>query len=95
MAARSTHFAGVLRRLREGAGLTLSALARKSGVTKQALSKLERGMNGATWDTVQRLALALGVDYLAFADPAVTVPRPRRMTADRRPVSTRGPGLPW
>jgi XRE family transcriptional regulator, regulator of sulfur utilization len=78
MAARSTHFAGVLRRLREGAGLTLSALARKSGVTKQALSKLERGVNGPTWDTVQRLALALDVDCLAFADQAVTVPRPAR-----------------
>mgnify|MGYP004593326195 FL=1 len=46
------------------AGLTQEELAMKSGVKLSTLQKLERGvnsMNGATAETVLRLARALGV----------------------------------
>jgi transcriptional regulator with XRE-family HTH domain len=60
-------FAVRLRRLRETAGLTTYALAKKCGLTKQTLYRLELGDNEPTWQTVQLLA----VDCNAFVDPNV------------------------
>src|SRR5262245_21398525 len=62
-----THvFAERLRQLREKAGLSQYALSQLSGLTKQALSRLELGEREPTWDTVQQLAAALGVSTEAF-----------------------------
>jgi transcriptional regulator with XRE-family HTH domain len=83
-------FAAQLTRLREDAGLTQYALAKKSGLTKQAISRLEMGTRDPGWETVQRLALALGVDYGAFADPAVRLPEagePRRRGRPRKTLA--------
>jgi transcriptional regulator with XRE-family HTH domain len=68
------YFAARLKGLREKAGLGQSALARKVGLSRQAVSQLEKGDHAPCWLTVQRLALALGVDYAEFADPDVTLP---------------------
>ncbi len=76
-------FADRLRGLREKAGLTTYALAKKCGLTKQALYRLEQGSNEPTWQTVQLLAAALGVDCTAFVDPAVQPP-------DAEPAKLRG-----
>jgi DNA-binding XRE family transcriptional regulator len=65
-------FARRLRTLREQAGLTQSALAEKSGLSVQAISALENETRAPKWETVQRLALALGVDEKEFKD---TLPR--------------------
>ncbi len=70
----TTSFAERLRGLREGAGLSQYALAKKSGLTKQALSRLELGEREPTWQTVQLLAAALGVDCTSFVDPNLTPP---------------------
>jgi transcriptional regulator with XRE-family HTH domain len=59
--------------LRES-GLTMYALAKRSGVSKQNMSKLAAGRREPTWETVQRLALALGVSCDAFRDPELTLP---------------------
>lgn len=67
-------FAGRLRELREAAELSQYALARRSGVSKQMLSKLELGEREPSWVTVQKLAAALGVDCTEFNDPGLTVP---------------------
>lgn len=67
-------FATKLKQLREQAGLSMYALAKQSGVSKQALSRLELGINEPAWETVQRLALALGVDCRSFTDPGIQVP---------------------
>jgi transcriptional regulator with XRE-family HTH domain len=67
-------FAGRLRELRESAGLTTYALAKKCGLTKQALYRLESGSNEPTWQTVQLLAAGLGVDCTAFVDPSLQTP---------------------
>src|SRR5262245_36686152 len=69
-----SHFAEKLRERREFAGLSQYALAKLSGLTKQALSRLEMGEREPTWNTVQRLAAALGVDCRAFMDPNLTLP---------------------
>ena len=67
-------FADRLRDLRTERGLSQYALARKSGLTKQAVSRLELGDREPTWQTVQLLTQALGVDCRAFVDPLVSAP---------------------
>jgi transcriptional regulator with XRE-family HTH domain len=59
-------FARRLRELREVAGLTQTQLALKAGMHRQGIAKLETGVREPTWDTVQKLARALGVDCTAF-----------------------------
>jgi DNA-binding XRE family transcriptional regulator len=62
------------------------ALAQQAGLSKQAISKLEKGEREPTWTTVQRLAMVLGQDYQAFADPGIKLLLPD--------VKARGRGRP-
>jgi transcriptional regulator with XRE-family HTH domain len=80
-------FADRLRALRQQAALSQYALAKRSGLSKQALSQLERGESSPTWETVQLLAAVLGVTCQEFVDqnlkPPAEVPsrplgRPRK-----------------
>ncbi|MEA2449524.1 MAG: hypothetical protein QOG63_1456 [Thermoleophilaceae bacterium] len=68
-----------LRRLRVAGRLSLSELARATGVGKATLSAVENGRGNPTVETLSALADALGVpvvDLLAVPDPApVTVVR--------------------
>jgi transcriptional regulator with XRE-family HTH domain len=91
MSERAKSFAHRLRKLREVAGLSQYSLAKASGLSKQAISRLELGDNKPTWETVQLLSAALGVDCRQFADPSVKPPpavegrprgRPRKASAD-------------
>jgi transcriptional regulator with XRE-family HTH domain len=72
---RRSAFARRLQAARRAAGLSMFALGKLSGLTRQALSRLERGEREPTWHTVQLLAGALGVSCEAFLDPAVRPPR--------------------
>jgi tetratricopeptide (TPR) repeat protein/transcriptional regulator with XRE-family HTH domain len=59
-------FGGLLRRLRDEAGLTQDELAGAAGVSQRAISDLERGINAtARKDTAVLLAGALGLDGTA------------------------------
>jgi tetratricopeptide (TPR) repeat protein/transcriptional regulator with XRE-family HTH domain len=61
-------FGGLLRRLREDAGLTQDELAEAARVSQRAISDLERGINAtARKDTAVLLAGALGLDGPARA----------------------------
>jgi transcriptional regulator with XRE-family HTH domain len=71
-----------LRWLRLSASLSLDELAQRAGLTRAALSALEIGKHRPLRETVQRLALALGVDYAAFADASITL-------TERLPVPVR------
>jgi transcriptional regulator with XRE-family HTH domain len=56
-------FGGLLRRLRDEAGLTQDELAEAARVSQRAISDLERGVNAsARKDTAVLLAGALGLD---------------------------------
>jgi transcriptional regulator with XRE-family HTH domain len=85
MPRRGWSFAKRLRELREAATLSQYALAQRSGLTKQALSRLELGEREPTWETVQRLALALGVDCGQFRDPGLVLPEPKPQGKPGRP----------
>src|SRR5580698_10068245 len=67
-------FAEKLKTIREQKGLSQYALAKLSWLSKQALSRLEIGGSEPSWETVQRIATALGVDCTAFADPRIELP---------------------
>lgn len=67
-------FAARLTQLRGSAGLSQYELARRAGLTRQTLSRLEMGQSVPTWPTVQLLAAALGVDCTAFASPSLQAP---------------------
>jgi transcriptional regulator with XRE-family HTH domain len=94
MPTRPPTFADRLRACRQGKALSQYALAKRSGLTKQALSRLELGQRDPTWTTVQLLAAALGVSCEAFTVPVelpVVVPaRPGRPPrAEARPAARR------
>lgn len=62
--------AGNLRRLRSAAGLSLAALAERSGVAKGTISELERGYGNPTIETLFALAYALDATLADFvSDP--------------------------
>ena len=78
-------FAGRLRELREAAGLSQYELARRTGLSKQTLSVLEKGGRDPSWTTVRLLAHALGVAVTAFEVGPLPLP-------ESRPAGPRGRG---
>jgi transcriptional regulator with XRE-family HTH domain len=73
-----------LRALRGRLGLTLDALAERSGVSKAMLSKIERGATNPTVNVASRVARGLGVSLAELAGveerrPALVVPAARRL----------------
>jgi transcriptional regulator with XRE-family HTH domain len=79
-------FAELLRRQREKAGLTQYALAKLSGLSRATLSALELGTREPSWETVQRLAAALKVDYEMFQYPGLELPEVELRKPGRPPV---------
>jgi len=57
-----------VRELRTAAGLSLDALAAKSGVSRSMISLIERGESSATAVVLDKLAVALGVTLAALFD---------------------------
>lgn len=64
----ATGFGPRLRALRLAAGLTQKQLADRVGMHYQNLARLERGTRGPSWETVLKLADALGVSTEEFRD---------------------------
>ena len=60
-------------------------------IGRQAVSHLELGQREPGWQTVQLLALALGVDCNEFRDPAIRLPRPAAPRPRGRPARARPP----
>lgn len=59
----------ILARLRTAAGLSIPDLARESGLSDDVLRQYESGARRPTWDSVQKLAAALGVPTDTFREP--------------------------
>src|SRR5687767_2117678 len=72
--------AGRLRRLRASRGLTLDALAERSGVSRSMISLIERGESSPTAVLLDRLATGLGVLLASLFD----APRPAADPVARR-----------
>jgi transcriptional regulator with XRE-family HTH domain len=77
-----------LRELRDGQGLTLAALAERSGVSKSQISLIERGESSATATVLDKLSAALGVTVASLFEQAPgDAPSPVSRRADQ-PVWT-------
>lgn len=64
----SGDFAGRLTAIRESASLSIPDLARKSGLSDDAIRRYESGDRSPSWVNVQLLAKALGVPTDTFRD---------------------------
>jgi transcriptional regulator with XRE-family HTH domain len=76
-------------------------LAKRTGLTRQTLSRLEMGESVPSWPTVQLIATALGVDCREFVDPGLKPPeetsakprgRPRNGTSAEPQAAKKGKG---
>lgn len=56
-----------VRELRRKRGVTQEALARDAELTTATLSLIERGEANPTWDTLKKIAAALGVSVAELA----------------------------
>jgi transcriptional regulator with XRE-family HTH domain len=70
--AFSVDVAARLRELREGQGMSMRALAQRSGLSANALSMIERGRASPSVSTLTKLATALGVSVTEFFGQAQT-----------------------
>lgn len=66
----NARIAARVRELRAGLGLSLEALAARSGVSRSALSLIERAETSPTATVLDRLAAGLGVTLSALFEPA-------------------------
>ena len=68
---KAVKFGKRLTELRVLANLSIYALAKKSGVSHQAITRLEKGRGDPNWTTATELAKALGVSVSAFEAESV------------------------
>lgn len=79
-----------LKALRKQHRLTLAMLSKRTGYSASALSKMENGRLGLTYDKLTRLAVALEVDMSTlFTDD---VPADEPQAAGRRSIARKGVG---
>jgi transcriptional regulator with XRE-family HTH domain len=76
-----------LRELRDAEGLSLAALAERSGVSKSNISLIERGESSATATVLDKLSAALGVTVASLFEQPADSPSPLSRFADQ-PVWT-------
>jgi|SRR5581483_1503084 len=87
-----------LEELRVQFGKTQAELAEQAGLTKDAVSRLERGQRSPTWGTVVALATALGISTEEFRQPPTgAAPKgrgrpPKKENADRPAVTAKAKG---
>jgi transcriptional regulator with XRE-family HTH domain len=96
-----------VRELRAGLGLSLEALATRSGVSRSMISVIERGESSATAVVLEKLATGLGVALASlFDEPAAQTGPVARLAEQplwrdpasgyvRRNVSPSGPASPF
>ena len=68
--------AGRVRELRAARGLSLDALARRSGVSRSMISLIERGESSPTAVVLEKLAAGLGTMLASLFDPPAAAGRP-------------------
>lgn len=72
-----------VRDLRASLGLSLEALAARSGVSRSMISLIERGESSATAVVLDRLASGLGVSLASLFDAPAVQPAPVARAADQ------------
>ena len=83
--SHSATFGDRLRALREAAGLSIYELAKRAGLSRTAVSRIEQDERQPSYETAVKLARALGVSVAAFDDPPADSPQP---TEPARPADS-------
>ena len=65
---------GTLRSYRQQAGLTLADLHERTGLALSTLSKAENNKISLTYDKIEKICVALGIDMAQLVAPTATVP---------------------
>ncbi|SET32137.1 helix-turn-helix domain-containing protein [Oceanicella actignis] len=78
-----------VRQIRKAHGWTLEEAARRAGLARSTLSKIENEQMSPTFDAVQKLARGLGIDV-----PQLFAPAPGDRALARRAVTRAGAGEP-
>jgi transcriptional regulator with XRE-family HTH domain len=73
-----------LRELRDAAKMTQHELADRASIHRQTIAQLETGVRKPSWDTVQALATALGVDCSAFQSSPPPAAEPEKKLRKRK-----------
>lgn len=68
------HIGAVLRTARLQQGLTQADVAKKIGISTQAMSRLEKNAERASFDRIHRLATVLGLEIALRPKPAPADP---------------------
>jgi transcriptional regulator with XRE-family HTH domain len=89
--ASAAWFAGRLRELREGAGLTQTELAGRAGLTREGVAQLETGRRKPAWETVLALCQALECSCEAFTRPPAERPAAGPGRPRKEPEGARAP----
>ncbi|WP_296946152.1 XRE family transcriptional regulator [uncultured Massilia sp.] len=76
-----------VRTLRDASGLSLAALAERSGVSRSNISLIERGESSATATVLDKLSAALGVTVASLFERPADAPSPVSRAAEQ-PVWT-------
>ncbi len=80
-----TRIASRVHSLRGSRGLTLEALAAKSGVSRSMISLVERGESSATAVVLEKIATGLGVSLATLFEDSAAPASPLSRTSDRTP----------
>ena len=72
-----------LREIRKRNGLTLNDLSGRAGVSRAAISKIERGDMSPTFDTMKKLSTGLQVDLVELFAPKAATTASGRRSIDR------------
>lgn len=75
MESLGARIATSVRREREAAGLSVSELARRAGISKATVSQLEGGAGNPSVETLWAIATALGIPFSVFVDDPAPVTR--------------------
>jgi transcriptional regulator with XRE-family HTH domain len=87
-------FGKLVEELRRDKGLSVYALAQRTGLSDQAIHDLEQSDRTPSLDTARRLAAALGasLDWIASQLPPVELPQPGVIRPRGRPKKHAAPG---
>ncbi|WP_426399473.1 helix-turn-helix domain-containing protein [Ralstonia sp. R-29] len=73
-----------VRQLREDSGLSQDAFARLVPCHRSQVSQVERGVNNLSLDTIERFAIALGVDAVSLLQEGAAIARNPRDSSQLR-----------
>ena len=76
--------------LRKQKGLTLRQLSEESGLSVNAISRIENGQTSPTVSSVHRLALALGIPIAALFDESIATETVYVRAGERKAITMKG-----